>query len=116
MKKSLLLWLSETVLLLLAAFLPMVMHLWPGDTAAALSFFCSHLLYPSLSFFLPLWAAKQGASAFFCALMPFCIYLTAWLLWGLTPPALPCIFTLVAAVIGACAGDEIRKRPPRRQK
>lgn len=114
MKKQLFLCLAETMMLLIAAGLSFLMHLWPGDAAVVLSVFFSHVLYPALSFLVPLWAAKRGSAAFFCALIPFCIYLPLWLAAGLNPPALPCILTLLLAVIGACTGDEIRKRSGRR--
>ena len=116
MKKPFLFWCTETAALVIAVALPMLMHLCPGEALAAVSLLLSWVLYPVLSFLLPMWAAKHGASVFFCALPPFCIYLSAWLITGLTPPAVPCILTLVLAVIGACTGDEIRKRSPRRQK
>ena len=116
MKKRFLYWLAETALLLLTALLPAVFMLWPGDAPTVLALLISHILYPALAFMLPLWAAKHGAGALLCALPPFCIYLPAWVIRGLNPPALPCILTLLFAVVGAATGEELRKRAMRKQK
>lgn len=113
MKKPLLYVLTELFLCLLLALLPFLLSLWPQDAAVALAFLCSHILYPAVSFLLPLWCCRKGASAFVCALIPFLVYLPGFVITGLDLPALPTVLTLVLAVLGANTGAEIRRRKER---
>ena len=110
MKKSTLYLLLEIALCLLCALIPRLLALWPQDVALVLAWCFSHMLYPACALFTPLMSARKGTEPFLCALPPFLIYLPVWLLFGLNPPAVPAILSLVLAVLGANIGAEIRKR------
>ena len=103
MKKPAVYLLTEVFLCLLCAAAPFLLSLWPQDAAVILSYCISHVLYPVLSFLLPLWCCRKGASAFL-------IYLPGWIITGLNLPALPTVLTLVLAVFGANTGAEIHRR------
>lgn len=110
MKKAFLAFLGETAACLLLAFLPMLFALWPQDNMTVLSVLASHILYPLCALFLPLFAVRMGGSTFFCALIPFTVYIIPRILLGITLPALPTVLTLLLAVMGANIGAEINKR------
>lgn len=114
MKKQLLYLLMEIGVCLICLVAAFLLMLWPQDAAVLLSCALTHVLYPLLSFLLPLWTCKKGTSAFICAVFPFFLYLPGWIIIGLSLPALPTILTLVLSVLGANTGAEIFRRKKER--
>lgn len=110
MKKALFYLLLEILLCLLCALTPRLLALWPQDAAVLLAWCFSHLLYPVCALLAPLLAASKGNAPFLCALPPFLLYLAVWLPFGLNPPAMPTILSLILAVLGANIGAELLKR------
>lgn len=108
----------EAALSLLLALLPALALLTggDGDFAGLVVVVVAWYIAPASAGPLAYFAARRGVVALLAALTPLVPYLAFWILSRLPPPGLSCGAMLLLGIVGACAGQETRKRAKGKRK